>query len=110
MPYGALPTLGSDPPPKEYGGGLPILDGEAGFLLKLPRTPVPVKQTIPMPKMKPKRVFEAIQTTLAPFGYQALKHEAKEIKDNVESEARLKYSNLSDALINEATNRYLSKF
>jgi hypothetical protein len=108
--YGALPALGSDPP-TEYGGGLPMLDGEARFL------PKPPKQTIPMPKMDPKETYKRLRKIFAPFGVQAIVHGTEDTKDKINSlrndlehEIQQKRSDIYDALINEATNRYLSKF
>jgi hypothetical protein len=40
MPCDALPSLGSEPPPKEYGGGLPMLEPDATSARKFNKFPL----------------------------------------------------------------------
>jgi hypothetical protein len=108
MPRDALPSLGSDTPPEECGGGLPMLDGEARFLPRLPRMPVPKGW---ITKEHPSYKKDVI--LLNPYIYRSaivegLKY-AKDKYNDLQNEASYRMSNLSENLINEAANRHLSK-
>jgi len=84
--------------------------GEAMFLGRsLPK--IISKQVTP-PKMSPKEVGKAVNTTLTPFAYQYLAHTAKETKNKLKDDfvGHMQEITYPESLINEAVNRYLQKF
>jgi len=91
-------------------GGFPGIY-EARFSL-MPRIPKPPKQRIPMPKMSPKKVLEAVRTTLAPFTLQGIIHGVNEVSEKAKEGVNEVISKITypEEMINETVKRKLYKY
>jgi len=117
MPRTIEDILAEYSPENEYEAEIPMpgIWDEARFL-PMPsrgfRTPKPPKQTIPMPKIPPQKVLEAVRTTLAPFTLQGAIHGINKTSERAKEGVNAFINRITypEELINETLRRVLYKY
>lgn len=113
LPVVADKTASSSYDQQAYANLLPMATKALSKIIpKAKPVPYPPPHPFEGSKMSPTEIQKAAKTTLIPFGIQLLNHVAKETKNKIEDEANsvMRKITYPEPLINEAMNRYLSKF